>query len=436
MKSRSDIVCFSKNKNCVRRVNHSLFGLSTRRKVSSQKRGRFSGRAFVRFFVSMFLENKVWIKSLKVDFSLKTTYNEIKTTGKKLLRGAIMYYPPYQQMPQQDLRNYRRPTLSYEQYEEKNQIKKCASKIGLTMIGNRFFYLLFSSFSSIFLIWIGLMSVDPTNGHMEYDLTGLTLFSMIIYSVCFFFPFLILARAENESMNRLFPFEKVGGKTTFLLVLVGMGICMSLNLQTSMMLTLGEIVGIHIPLPESPFENTTPYIVVSVLTTALLPALLEEFAFRGVILGSLRRFGDGFAVIISALLFGMTHFYLTQIPMAFILGLVMGFIVVKTNSLLPGILIHFFNNFFAAGIDALSYNISTGQYILVFYAATYLLMGIGILCVWRLSKSSQNLVSFPERAKSGFSLKKRVGFFCSSGVMISAFVLFGLCIILGTVGVL
>ena len=55
-------------------------------------------------------------------------------------------------------------------------------------------------------------------------------------------------------------------------------------------------MGIHIPLPESPYENTVSYIIVSVLTTALLPALLEEFAFRGVILGSLRRFGDGFAV--------------------------------------------------------------------------------------------------------------------------------------------
>lgn len=149
----------------------------------------------------------------------------------------------------------------------------------------------------------------------------------------------------DESISNLLPFEKVGGRVTALLVLAGVGICMSLNIQTSMMLTIGEIVGIHIPLPESPYENTVSYIIVSVLTTALLPALLEEFAFRGVILGSLRRFGDGFAVIISAMLFGITHFYITQIPMAFILGLVMGFIVVKTNSLLPGILIHFFNNF-------------------------------------------------------------------------------------------
>ena len=167
---------------------------------------------------------------------------------------------------------------------------------------------------------------------------------MIIYSVMLLFPFLILAKTGDESISNLLPFEKVGGRVTALLVLAGVGICMSLNIQTSMMLTIGEIVGIHIPLPESPYENTVSYIIVSVLTTALLPAL-EEIRFPGRILGSLRRFGDGFAVIISAMLFGITHFYITQIPMAFILGLVMGFIVVKTNSLLPGILIHFLTIF-------------------------------------------------------------------------------------------
>lgn len=347
-----------------------------------------------------------------------------------------MYYPPYQQIPQQNLRNYYRPMPSYEQFEEKNQIRRCANRIGLTLISNRFFYLLFSFFSSVFLVLLGFMTIDVIKGTYDYDLTGMTIFSIIIYGVCFFFPFLILAKTSKESMNQLFPFEKVGGATTAMLVLVGVGICMSLNIQTSMMLTVGEIVGIHVPLPESPFENTLPYIAVSVLTSALLPGLLEEFAFRGVILGSLRRFGDGFAVIVSAMLFGMTHFYITQIPMAFVLGLVLGFIVVKTNSLLPGILIHFFNNFFASVIDALSYNVPQRVYIFVFYIATYLLIGLGLLCVWKLSKSPKGLVSFPDRAKSVFTLKKRVAIFCSSGVMISAFVLFGICIILGTLGVL
>ena len=87
------------------------------------------------------------------------------------------------------------------------------------MVGNRFFYLIFSLFSSFFLLLIGLMSVDYYSGTYEYDLTGMTLFSMIIYSVCFFFPFLILAKTGDESISNLLPFEKVGGRVTALLVL-------------------------------------------------------------------------------------------------------------------------------------------------------------------------------------------------------------------------
>ena len=58
----------------------------------------------------------------------------------KTLRGAIMYYPPYPPRSQQDLRNYHQFVPSYEEYEEKNQIRRQANKIGLTMVGNRFFY--------------------------------------------------------------------------------------------------------------------------------------------------------------------------------------------------------------------------------------------------------------------------------------------------------
>ena len=77
------------------------------------------------------------------------------------------------------------------------------------------------------------------------------------------------------------------------------------------------------------------------MDTAIVPAVFEEFAFRGVVLNKLRKFGDSYAIIMSAVLFGLMHGNLSQIPFAFILGLVIGFIAVKTNSIIPGILIHF-----------------------------------------------------------------------------------------------
>jgi membrane protease YdiL (CAAX protease family) len=93
----------------------------------------------------------------------------------------------------------------------------------------------------------------------------------------------------------------------------------------------------------SPPESGVGF-VIYFLFMAVVPAVFEELLFRGAILQSLRRFGDGFALLISAILFGIIHGNLVQAPNAFVLGIAIGFFVLKTGSLWTGILIHFFNN--------------------------------------------------------------------------------------------
>ncbi|MBD3676093.1 MAG: CPBP family intramembrane metalloprotease [Planctomycetaceae bacterium] len=78
---------------------------------------------------------------------------------------------------------------------------------------------------------------------------------------------------------------------------------------------------------------------------ALLPALCEELAFRGFILSGFSRNGrTGVAVVFSALLFGVMHMIPQQVFNAFLLGLVLGLLALRSGSLLPGVLFHFVNN--------------------------------------------------------------------------------------------
>ncbi len=81
-----------------------------------------------------------------------------------------------------------------------------------------------------------------------------------------------------------------------------------------------------------------------ILLLALAPAVCEELAFRGFILSGLRRLGPGMAVLISSLFFGIAHVVLQQSLTAFALGLVIGYLAVKTGSLLPCMLFHFVHN--------------------------------------------------------------------------------------------
>ena len=57
------------------------------------------------------------------------------------------------------------------------------------------------------------------------------------------------------------------------------------------------------------------------IAIAVVPPLVEEFACRGLILGSLQKFGNGFAIVCSAILFGLMHGNFRQIPFAFLIGI-------------------------------------------------------------------------------------------------------------------
>ncbi|MCL4203357.1 MAG: ABC transporter permease subunit [Pirellulaceae bacterium] len=82
-----------------------------------------------------------------------------------------------------------------------------------------------------------------------------------------------------------------------------------------------------------------------VLVIALAPAICEELAFRGFVLSGLRHLGSTTAaLVISSLFFAVTHGMLQQSLSAFAVGLVIGFIAVRTGSIVPCIAFHLTHN--------------------------------------------------------------------------------------------
>jgi sodium transport system permease protein len=81
------------------------------------------------------------------------------------------------------------------------------------------------------------------------------------------------------------------------------------------------------------------------LLVAVTPAICEELAFRGFILSGLRRLGHKWAAIaICSVIFGVAHGLLQQSLAATVVGMVIGYIAVKTNSLLPAMAYHLVHN--------------------------------------------------------------------------------------------
>ncbi|MEZ5107100.1 MAG: type II CAAX endopeptidase family protein [Draconibacterium sp.] len=82
------------------------------------------------------------------------------------------------------------------------------------------------------------------------------------------------------------------------------------------------------------------------MKVVVVAPIVEESIFRGIILNGFRRNYNSFvAVLMSALLFALFHLNPWQFPATFILGLLLGWMVIRTNSIIVAILGHSINNF-------------------------------------------------------------------------------------------
>ncbi|OBR92688.1 MULTISPECIES: CPBP family intramembrane glutamic endopeptidase [Clostridium] len=99
------------------------------------------------------------------------------------------------------------------------------------------------------------------------------------------------------------------------------------------------------PASEQAYENTiqsllkTP--ITSLLQVCIIAPVIEEILMRGFVLGGLKdSYGNGIALLISAVLFAVLHFNMVQTISAFICGIILGILFLKTDSILSCIIAH------------------------------------------------------------------------------------------------
>ncbi len=81
------------------------------------------------------------------------------------------------------------------------------------------------------------------------------------------------------------------------------------------------------------------------MKVAVVAPVVEELIFRGLILQGFKRNYNNFtAVFVSAILFSLFHLNPWQMPATFVLGLLLGWLMIRTNSLILAILGHSINN--------------------------------------------------------------------------------------------
>lgn len=132
------------------------------------------------------------------------------------------------------------------------------------------------------------------------------------------------------------------------------------------------------------------------LGTAAVPALVEEFAIRGVVMQSLRKYGDILAISVSAVIFALLHGNMVQAPFALILGCIIGWLVIVTDSLWTGIAIHFMNNAYAVVMNTLMEQIPEHIYMIVFLLVNAIGVVLGVMAFFRIDSKYKSTDAFNE----------------------------------------
>lgn len=87
----------------------------------------------------------------------------------------------------------------------------------------------------------------------------------------------------------------------------------------------------------------------NVIVIALVPAIAEEFFFRGLLLGDLlkEKMNPVFSILVSGFIFGIAHGHFSNVLAIWVLGSFLGYLYYVSGSLWLPIAAHFTNNFMA-----------------------------------------------------------------------------------------
>lgn len=129
------------------------------------------------------------------------------------------------------------------------------------------------------------------------------------------------------------------GKT----LVITLGLVYLSNLLTLMLTQLiGALRGGAVT---NPVDNLSSYpTILNVLLGCVIAPVAEEFLFRRLLLERLRPYGDRFAILTSALCFGLFHGNLNQFFYAFTVGALFAYVILRTGCLWQTILLHALTN--------------------------------------------------------------------------------------------
>ncbi len=138
--------------------------------------------------------------------------------------------------------------------------------------------------------------------------------------------------------------ENYSGSTVAKLIVL----CLSLQFAAGILAAIIQMIlqsfGLRSAVPDISATTSFGANIIMSFYACLLGPVLEELLYRGVLLQSMRKYNERFAIFLSALIFGLMHQNYQQFILGFLLGIPLAIVTIKYNSIIPSIFTHIFVN--------------------------------------------------------------------------------------------
>ncbi len=151
-------------------------------------------------------------------------------------------------------------------------------------------------------------------------------------------------------------------------------------------------------------------VIYALVSVAILPAVTEEFLFRGIVATEYERNGVALAVVLSSLTFALIHFDLVRIPVYFFNGVILALVMYATRSLFASMVVHAANNILAMFLEVYVYHAAArqgGSIVLFTFICTALTLLFAFLFFSSCAKAYSDLARI--NAPSDHAKKKKRG---------------------------
>lgn len=164
-------------------------------------------------------------------------------------------------------------------------------------------------------------------------------YMLLAQLLCFLPPMAFYFFYTKKDVKQTLRLHPLGWKNVLILLSFGVSIQPLMSLMSYLM-------SLFFPNPvEQSIEGIqSSGLILSMISVAIIPGLLEEAFSRGILLSGYSFLGKWKASFASALLFGLLHMNPQQFLYAFVVGFIFCFLVERTNSLYASILPHMIIN--------------------------------------------------------------------------------------------